>query len=108
MNRRFLIVAAALFAAGAAIAQDAKPIPVLVDPVPLTVSRATLQVIGKGVMKLPYEEAAPVLNDLQAQLTKADQAATEEARKIEEEKAKAAKPANDNEKPKQAPAAAAK
>lgn len=102
--RRFSIVAIAMLAnltvAGViAVAQEKpaeKPYPVPVkaiqDPVTVVVPRAALQAIGQGLMKLPYETAAPILNDLQAQLTKADEAATEEAKKIDEEKAKA-KPA---------------
>lgn len=45
------------------------------DKVSLTVTRAELQLIGQGLMELPYKTVAPVLNDLQAQLNAADQAA---------------------------------
>jgi hypothetical protein len=38
------------------------------DRVKIDVSRAELQVIGQGVMKLPYETAAPLLIELQKQL----------------------------------------
>lgn len=104
INRRFLIAAAAIFAvASAAIAQD-KPAPVAFqDPLQITISRAHLQAVGQGLMKLPYETAAPILADLQAQLNKADQAATEDAKKLEAEKAAAKEPAKDQEKPKTAP-----
>jgi hypothetical protein len=51
------------------------------DPIKLTVSRATLQLIGQGVMKLPYEAAAPVLTDLQRQLNDQDAAARMEKSK---------------------------
>lgn len=99
--KRFSIVAVAMLAnltaAGAiAYAQDKPPekppVVAIQDPLQITISRAALQAVGQGLMKLPYETAAPILNDLQAQLNKADQAATEDAKKIEEEKAKA-KPA---------------
>jgi hypothetical protein len=38
------------------------------DHVKIDVTRAELQTIGQGVMKLPYETAAPVLIELQKQL----------------------------------------
>lgn len=99
--RRFSIVAVAMLAnltvaAAIAVAQekpaDKPPVVAIQDPLQMTISRSALQSIAQGLMKLPYETAAPILNDLQTQLNKADQAATEEAKKIEEEKAKA-KPA---------------
>jgi hypothetical protein len=65
------------------------------DPVTLTVTRATLQTIGAGVMKLPYETAAPVLNDLQAQLNAQDKAAADKAKTPEP----APDPAKDKPKP---------
>ena len=40
----------------------------------LEVTRAELQVIGQGLMELPYKTSAPVLNVLQAQLAAADKA----------------------------------
>jgi len=49
------------------------------DKVPLSVTRAELQVIGQGLMELPYKTVAPVLNDLQAQLNAADQAVAKAA-----------------------------
>lgn len=110
--RRFSIVAVAMLAnltaAGAiAYAQDKPadkpPIMAIQDPLQMSISRQTLQTIAQGLMKLPYETAAPILNDLQTQLNKADQAATEDAKKIEAEKAAAKEPAKDAEKPKPAP-----
>ena len=38
------------------------------DHVKLDVTRAELQAIGQGIMKLPYETAAPLLIELQSQL----------------------------------------
>lgn len=96
--RRITLAAAVFAVASAAIAQTpstppAPTAPIAVqDPLNMVISRTTLQAIAKGVMKLPYEEAAPILNDLQAQLNKADQAAVEDAKKLEAEKAKAAAP----------------
>jgi hypothetical protein len=46
------------------------------DHVKIDVTRAELQAIGQGIMKLPYETAAPLLielqNQLQAQTPKAE------------------------------------
>jgi hypothetical protein len=46
------------------------------DHVKIDVTRADLQIIGQGIMKLPYETAAPLLielqNQLQAQIQKGD------------------------------------
>jgi hypothetical protein len=44
------------------------------DKIKLEVTRAELQMIGQGLMELPYKTVAPVLNDLQAQLNAADAA----------------------------------
>ena len=38
------------------------------DHVKIDVTRADLQLIGQGIMKLPYETAAPLLIELQSQL----------------------------------------
>ena len=38
------------------------------DHVQIDVTRAELQAIGQGIMKLPYETAAPLLVELQNQL----------------------------------------
>ena len=38
------------------------------DHVKIDVTRADLQTIGQGIMKLPYETAAPLLIELQSQL----------------------------------------
>jgi hypothetical protein len=45
------------------------------DKIKIEVTRAELQIIGQGLMELPYKSVAPVLNDLQAQLNAADAAA---------------------------------
>lgn len=73
------------------------------DRVNLTVTRAELQVIGQGLMELPYKSVAPVLNNLQAQLNAADAAI---AKAAADAKAKAdEKPADvPAEKPAETPA----
>jgi hypothetical protein len=38
------------------------------DHVKIDVTRADLQLIGQGIMKLPYETAAPLLIELQKQI----------------------------------------
>jgi len=38
------------------------------DHIKIEVTRADLQAIGQGVMKLPYETAAPLLIELQKQI----------------------------------------
>jgi hypothetical protein len=52
----------ALIIADAALAQTPT------DRVKIDVTRADLQAIGQGIMKLPYETAAPLLIELQKQL----------------------------------------
>lgn len=49
------------------------------DKVTLIVTRAELQIIGNGLMELPYKTSAAVMGDLQAQLNAADQAAAKAA-----------------------------
>lgn len=56
------------------------------DPLTIKITRSNLQLIGQGVMKLPYEIAAPILVDLQAQLNALDEEAAKP--KPEPEKAK--------------------
>ncbi len=50
----------------------------LPDPVTITLSRERLQQIGNGVMKLPYDVAAPLLQDLQGQINAIDSKARAE------------------------------
>jgi len=60
-----------LAATAMSFAQDAPaPAPKMVAPdvVTLKIPAAELQLIAAGVMKLPYEQAAPIIADLQAQL----------------------------------------
>ena len=57
-----LAVAVPFAFAGAAFAQAPT------DHVKIDVTRADLQAIGQGIMKLPYETAAPLLIELQSQL----------------------------------------
>jgi len=60
---KFGLAVAVLFAfAGAAFAQAPT------DHVQIDVTRAELQAIGQGIMKLPYETAAPLLIELQKQI----------------------------------------
>ncbi len=61
------------------------------DHVKIDVTRAELQLIGQGLMELPYKASAPVLNDLQAQLNAADLAA---AKAVADEKKAEEKPAD--------------
>lgn len=68
------------------------------DKIKLEVTRAELQIIGQGLMELPYKSVAPVLNDLQAQLNAADQAV---AKAAADAKAAEAKP---EDKPAEGPA----
>ena len=61
----------------AAFAQDETVPPPPVPPPPakvvFTLTMEQLQVIGKAVSKLPYEEAAPVIAELQKQLSEQQQ-----------------------------------
>lgn len=54
--------------------------PAPTDHIKIDVTRAQLQAIGQGVMKLPYETAAPILTELQAQLNAADKAVADAAK----------------------------
>lgn len=54
--------------------------PVGNDKIKIEIPRAELQIIGQALMELPYKTAAPVLNDLQAQLNAADAAIAAEAK----------------------------
>lgn len=56
------------------------------DKIKLEVSRATIQIIGQGLMELPYKTAAPVMNDLQLQLNAAEAKAAADAKARAEEK----------------------
>jgi hypothetical protein len=74
MKKSILLAGIILLASAPAFAQSAPS-----DKVLLTVTRAELQVIGQGLMELPYKTVAPVMNDLQAQVNAADQAAAKAA-----------------------------
>lgn len=89
--KRLLFATAILLTTLPAIAQDAQ------DKVPLTVTRAELQIIGQGLLELPYKTSAGVLQTLQLQLKANDDALAEAAKKA----AEAAKP---KEEPKPEPA----
>jgi len=54
--------------------------PVADDIVKLEVPRSQLQIIGQGLMELPYKTSAPVLSNLQGQLNVFDQAAAAAAK----------------------------
>lgn len=58
------------------------------DKIKIEISRAELQAIGNGVMKLPYEIAQPILADLQRQLSEHDAAAKADSEKTEKPAAK--------------------
>lgn len=80
MRKSLVLLAAVLLLASPVRAEEAAPAPVpppVADPVTLTLPRATLIAIGQGVMKLPYDVAAPILNTLNGQLVAADRAAAE-------------------------------
>jgi hypothetical protein len=49
------------------------------DKIKLEVTRAELQAIGQGLMELPYKTSAPIMGDLQAQMSAAEQAAAKAA-----------------------------
>ncbi len=76
MSKIVFLVATSLLALTVATAAEAQAPEV---PINLHVSRAELQVIGQGVMKLPYEVAAPVMKSLQDQLTVIEAAAAKTA-----------------------------
>jgi hypothetical protein len=62
------------------------------DHVKIDVTRADLQTIGQGIMKLPYETAAPLLIELQKQLeAQTPKAEAPPVAKPEEKSAAAAK-----------------
>lgn len=67
------------------------------DKVAITVTRAELQVIGQGLMELPYKTVAPVMNNLQAQLNAADQVAAKAAADVAKPADKPAEPAKAEE-----------
>lgn len=85
--KRITLAVFLLISSSAAIAQIAPaPGPVAPDPLTIKVTRERLQLIGQGVMKLPYETAAPILVDLQAQLNALDEAARKAAEPAEPKK----------------------
>jgi hypothetical protein len=75
LRKTFFALAALALASSSAFAGPAPALPS--DTVTIVVTRAELQSIAQGVMKLPYEAAAPILNSLQAQLNAADKAKAE-------------------------------
>jgi hypothetical protein len=85
-------LSAALFLLGCTIPAYCQTAP-STDKVALSVTRDELQIIGQGLMELPYKTAAGVMNDLQIQLRASDDAA-----------AKAAADAKAADKPADAPA----
>lgn len=91
----FTVLSIYMLAASPAGAQDAQ------DKVPLTVTRAELQIIGQGLMELPYKTAAGPLATLQQQLNAHDTAVVEAAKA---KAAEAAKP-KDPDKVPETPAA---
>lgn len=93
--KRLLFATAILLTTLPAIAQDAQ------DKVPLTVTRAELQIIGQGLLELPYKTSAGVLQTLQLQLKANDDALAEAAKK-------AAEAAKSKEEPKSTPTPPAK
>lgn len=74
MRSVLALASLALLATAPAFSQSAPN-----DKVTLVVTRAELQIIGNGLMELPYKTSAAVMGDLQAQLNAADQAAAKAA-----------------------------
>ncbi len=73
------------------------------DRISLSVTRAELQIIGQGLMELPYKTSSQVLADLQSQINAADQAV---AKTAADAKAKAEeKPADTQTEPAKIPPA---
>lgn len=79
---KLLATAALVLFAGLApaIAQDGQ------DKIPLTVTRTELQIIGQGLLELPYKTSAGPLQSLQQQLKAHDDALAEAAKKAAEPK----------------------
>lgn len=63
------------------------------DKIKLEVTRADLQLIGQGLMELPYKSVVPVLNSLQLQLNAADADAARAAAEAKAAQKPAEKPA---------------
>lgn len=72
--KKLLLVTALLSSTSFAFAQAAPT-----DKIAVTVTRAELQLIGQGLMELQYKNAAPVMNDLQAQVDANDKAVAKAA-----------------------------
>ena len=77
-----------------AFAQDAQ------EKIQLSVTRQQLQVIGNGLMEMPYKNAADVMGTLQLQLNAHEEAAKAKAA----EAAKAAEPKTEEKPPAAKPA----
>lgn len=73
MGRAALVLVVMAAFASSALAQNAS------DKVKIEVTRAELQIIGQGVMELPYKVAAPVMQTLQQQLLLANDSAAKAA-----------------------------
>ncbi len=85
--RKILMLAAAVLIASPAIAQQAaQPQVTPTEHIKVDLSMQELQTIGNALGKLPYENAAPILNSLSKQL---DEYA--KAKKADEAKAAAEK-----------------
>ncbi len=84
--KRLLLTTTILMLAMPAIAQDAQ------DKVPLSVTRAELQIIGQGLMELPFKTSAGPLNTIQLQLNAHDAAVVEAAKTKAAEAVKAKEP----------------
>lgn len=92
------VIAAVLFGTTVAAQQQQPSPPGTADPVRLTVSRQNLLIIGQALQELPAKVANPILNDLQAQLTAADKAFAEVAKRAEEAKRTEPAPKPDDQK----------
>lgn len=83
--RSVSIALASLALLGAAMPAYCQTLPT--DKVALSVTRAELQVIGQGLMELPYKTSASVMVTLQQQINAADKAAADAAKPKDEKPA---------------------
>lgn len=78
----FLTLSSLIGAAMPAYCQTA-PSP---EKIHIDVTRAELQLIGQGLMELPYKSSAPVMSNLQAQINAIDAKAAADTKAKAEEK----------------------
>lgn len=64
------------------------PISAMAQDVTLTVNPAELQLVGRGLGKLLYDEAAPLISKLQGQVTAQQQPKVEPQKPVDNDKPK--------------------